>query len=825
MLDRLSVSQHWHHLVATSGTLACTAVVAIGTPRVASSTAPAGQELSLNEIYVHHLPQGGFSHLEFIEVVGPPDLSLNGHMILTVDGDGSSRGFLDGAWDLSNSHIPSNGYFVLGDAGVPQQDQLLQNPGNLENGTQTFYLVETRNAPAIMALVGQNVDPDDDGVTEIASLATILDLVAIVDDGFPGPDRRYDGATPVGPNGSALPAGIYRGGNSPQPWCGGSFLDFDPGANLKQPRTPGASNGPCVSEVLYFQGQRHTSLGVAGLDVQPNQGLRITNLVGGSQPNGVSIDVDQAQAFEFFLDTPPGSNPPDGPVALVAANGLVAGSEVNLVEMEIAAAGTNFEIDVSNSVPSFTVLRYLYIYLNYTQVACIPILIDWHTVSFQPTSCHIAPWQTWCPWWPCPWWHWPIDDPLPDFEQYASLITLDSAVQITVDGVGQYTGNRIAFVNQANPTQAYGGLTTVEVTGQSSALSTLLIDDERLVVHGNAHESMSGARLDASLAPSRLEVTPAPNGNVFGVRLQVEGNKQGIDVGMEPVPIFELDNARFTLEAEGSVNGTNTDFGSLNLHNVGNSIVEASVNFVDLASPTGTLEVYDGDALVASIPITAGQFATFEPVNPGETPSLTSCGKLAPIEFICWGSGWDIPTLVNAGGQSAVGDRFQVLATGSSVVVEGLNEFAISMTEFDGLTIVSEVVTNTCQSAQYCAATANSTGSEARMFHDGSCAVSDVVFTLGAAPVPNQPGIFFYGRQAGQTPFGPGFLCVSGSLCRLPVVFAADNVMSLEVDLTTLNGACAIAPGDTVYFQSWFRDPAAGGVGFNTSDGLELTFY
>jgi len=34
----------------------------------------------------------------------------------------------------------------------------------------------------------------------------------------------------------------------------------------------------------------------------------------------------------------------------------------------------------------------------------------------------------------------------------------------------------------------------------------------------------------------------------------------------------------------------------------------------------------------------------------------------------------------------------------------------------------------------------------------------------------------------------------------------------------------AFVPGETTYFQYWFRDPAAGGAAFNTSDALRVTF-
>jgi hypothetical protein len=40
----------------------------------------------------------------------------------------------------------------------------------------------------------------------------------------------------------------------------------------------------------------------------------------------------------------------------------------------------------------------------------------------------------------------------------------------------------------------------------------------------------------------------------------------------------------------------------------------------------------------------------------------------------------------------------------------------------------------------------------------------------------------------------------------------------------TLAPASDIAVGTTWYFQLWYQDPAAGGAGFNLSDGLSVTF-
>ena len=90
---------------------------------------------------------------------------------------------------------------------------------------------------------------------------------------------------------------------------------------------------------------------------------------------------------------------------------------------------------------------------------------------------------------------------------------------------------------------------------------------------------------------------------------------------------------------------------------------------------------------------------------------------------------------------------------------------------------------------------------------------------LRATPVPNEAGIFFFGPTPAQIPFGDGWLCITGGILRLPVVQAAGGALSQNVFL----GDLPFAIGDVWNVQGWFRDPAAGGAGFNLTDALTLT--
>ncbi len=123
----------------------------------------------------------------------------------------------------------------------------------------------------------------------------------------------------------------------------------------------------------------------------------------------------------------------------------------------------------------------------------------------------------------------------------------------------------------------------------------------------------------------------------------------------------------------------------------------------------------------------------------------------------------------------------------------------------------------------YCTANANSSGQASSIGAIGSVTASDNSLTLSANNLPvGTPGLFFYGPNQVQLPFGEGIRCVGGSLQRLqPPSFApASGVVSRAVDLANEG----ITAGTTVNFQYWFRDLAGGPAGFNLSDGLSVSF-
>jgi hypothetical protein len=135
--------------------------------------------------------------------------------------------------------------------------------------------------------------------------------------------------------------------------------------------------------------------------------------------------------------------------------------------------------------------------------------------------------------------------------------------------------------------------------------------------------------------------------------------------------------------------------------------------------------------------------------------------------------------------------------------------------------------------ATYCSGAPNSVGAGASIGWSGTYAHASngLVLEASGAP-PGQFGVFIYGRSADLAPFGDGWLCLQAQpvgLFRLlpPVAIDAAGAAQHALDLGARPahaGSGLIAPGSSWNFQFWYRDPGAGGTGFNASDALAVTF-
>ncbi len=131
------------------------------------------------------------------------------------------------------------------------------------------------------------------------------------------------------------------------------------------------------------------------------------------------------------------------------------------------------------------------------------------------------------------------------------------------------------------------------------------------------------------------------------------------------------------------------------------------------------------------------------------------------------------------------------------------------------------------ESAVYCTASPNSVGQGAHIGWSGSLSFSanDLVLSVDGCP-PGQNGLFYFGTNDVELPFGDGFRCVGGGTKRLGVQqIAQDGTAQRAFDNTLPAGSAGpIAPGVSRNFQFWYRDPSFGSFGFNLSDALHVTF-
>ena len=124
----------------------------------------------------------------------------------------------------------------------------------------------------------------------------------------------------------------------------------------------------------------------------------------------------------------------------------------------------------------------------------------------------------------------------------------------------------------------------------------------------------------------------------------------------------------------------------------------------------------------------------------------------------------------------------------------------------------------------YCVGAPNSVGPGAIMSWQGTGNISINNLEVIAVGCPvNTSGIFFFGNGQAQAPFGNGFRCVSGTVYRYAPT--ATDFLGDARQTINLQGSAptTFTAGQVWNFQFWYRNAAAGGAGFNLSDGLRVT--
>lgn len=145
-------------------------------------------------------------------------------------------------------------------------------------------------------------------------------------------------------------------------------------------------------------------------------------------------------------------------------------------------------------------------------------------------------------------------------------------------------------------------------------------------------------------------------------------------------------------------------------------------------------------------------------------------------------------------------------------------------------------VLDVCQSPNYCVANPNSTGVPAVISVQGTPVVQANDLTLGGTQLPlDQFGYFLMSESTAFVPlFGgsSGNLCLGGKLYRFSgpptgqvLNSGPTGEMFFSPDLTNLPQGAVFLPGNTWYFQLWFRDAdPVNGHTSNTTDGIEVMF-
>ena len=169
------------------------------------------------------------------------------------------------------------------------------------------------------------------------------------------------------------------------------------------------------------------------------------------------------------------------------------------------------------------------------------------------------------------------------------------------------------------------------------------------------------------------------------------------------------------------------------------------------------------------------------------------------------------------------------MATQHDAGVRGSREVGLSIEEYAGMGVSNTVGAVYESPAQwgllgntYCEGEPNNTGAAANFRVYGSAHPADNRLVLDVDNLPTfATGQFILSTTAQNFPLGNGTLCLGQPLLRLGSTVGnswLQGAVGFELDLTTLPGGTVLQPGQTWYFQYWYRD--AGSTNFSNAEAV-----
>ncbi|HSH01044.1 MAG TPA: plastocyanin/azurin family copper-binding protein [Anaerolineae bacterium] len=193
---------------------------------------PPPPPVQINEI---RIDEPGSDTNEYAELIGPPGTSLDGvsYAILGDSGAGGS-GVFELIIDLTGETIPDSGYYVIAESGFTLGTANLTRNLNFENSDNVTHMLVW----GLVAELGADIDPNDDGVWEATPWWEIIDTVALLENSaIPpvGTEWGY-GDISVGPDNDQVPSHVYRLAGLTSEWHIGV-------AEIGVTDSPGEANG------------------------------------------------------------------------------------------------------------------------------------------------------------------------------------------------------------------------------------------------------------------------------------------------------------------------------------------------------------------------------------------------------------------------------------------------------------------------------------------------------------------------------------------------------------------------------------------------------